>query len=130
MDSHGSTTTAAALRAQAGADKRVKRLELLAEHDDPYLALQAIRLLLELALKSPQDLVEPATAWMPERKAKLVLRWLRQATQLRDSGAPKALRAVEPRVPFTGIPPAAQPEVVDAEVISSGEVRIPIEEDA
>jgi hypothetical protein len=124
------TTKEAMRRAQADAAKRYEQLSAIA--DDPrveiHLRAQVASRLLDLGRSAPEDIVEPATEWMSERKLKLFLRLLREATLLRDSGAPKALRSVEPRVPFTGIPAAAT--VVDAEVISTGEVRIPIKEQA
>lgn len=122
------TTKEAMRRAQADAAKWYGHLQRIAddERTEPHLRAQVISRLLDMGLKSPDDIKEPATEWMSERKLKLFLRLLAEATRLRDSGAPKALRGVEPRTPFTGIPPAAEP-VIDAEVVvTSDEIRIPI----
>jgi hypothetical protein len=111
--SMNNTTRLAARRAQAGADKTVQRLEGLAESDDPYLSLQAIRLLLELALRAPEDNKEPATEWMSEKELRVFLRLLQRATRKRDAGEPKAPRGGHPDEQFHGIPAPASEAVID-----------------
>jgi hypothetical protein len=123
--SMNNTTRLAARRAQASADKTVQRLEELAESDDPYLALQAIRLLLELALRSPEDNKEPATEWMSEKELRVFMRLLQRATRKRDAGEPKAPRGGQPDEQFRGIPAPASEAVIDV-APEPETIRIPI----
>lgn len=125
-----STTKLAARRAQAGAAQRVRRLEQMAQSDDPYLALQAIRVLDEIGRKVPDDSTVPGPEYFTEDEERKILKLFARARRRRDEG-----RIVRTFEQMTGTEPAPHPQsefqgIPEAEVISRGEVRIPIKEQA
>jgi hypothetical protein len=109
-----STTKLAARRAQAGAARRVKRLEEMALSNDPYLALQAIRVLDEIGRKAPEDSTIPGPEYFTEAEEQKILKLFARARRRRDEG--RVVRSFEqltgaepaphPQQEFSGIPPA------------------------
>lgn len=116
-----STTKLAARRAQAGAARRVKRLEEMAADADPYLALQAIRVLDEIGRKAPEDSTVPGPEYFTADEERKILKLLARARRRRDEG--RIVRTFEhltgtepaphPASEFQGIPAAA--EVIDVQ---------------
>jgi hypothetical protein len=119
----GSTTTLAGSRAAANVHSYVQRLEALADTDNAFAALGALRALIELGLRhdaaQPREAKGDIAPWMTEREIRVVAAILARARRRREEAVP------EEATPATRADTAAmaamgrRPEVTEAEVVDS-----------
>jgi hypothetical protein len=122
----------AARRAEARALHYLRKLERIADNDNPQLAFPALRTLLELVYRKREDAEHtgmPGLEYYTEAEERKLLQLISRARRRKERG--HVVRTFDdflgeqpkhPAQEFSGIPRAA--DVVDAEVIT--EARIPI----
>jgi hypothetical protein len=123
-----STTTLAGQRAAANLKSYVRRLEALADTDNAFAALGALRALIELGLRhdaaQPREVKGPITPWLTDRELRVVAGIMARARRRREEAAPEeatpATRAETDAIAAM----ARRPEVTEAEVVDSQPAQV------
>ena len=121
-----STTTLAGSRAAANLHSYVRRLEALADTDNDFTALGALRALIELGLRhdaaQPREAKGPIAPWLTERELRVVAAILARARRRREEAGPedatRATRAETDAIAAMARRPAPRPDVTEAEIVA------------